>query len=187
MRVFAVAFVALVLLAPPARAQPPVIGAYAELSDCRLFDAPGEFQSVWLVHETGPAVQAARFRVEVVDNGWTASYIGAWYPVIYVVDPDPFSGATFGVPECGGPPNVFARLDFLSLAPSPQCAAEIVVAPDPTASSGQIEAIDCNGNVLLGESGTKVVVNSDPDTCPCVSGPLETSESTWGRVKSLYR
>jgi hypothetical protein len=138
-----------------------------------------------VIHDSGPAISAARFRVDL--GGWTATYIGAWFPVTYVNPTDPLVGGTFGVLHCWGPPSQLARLDFLTVVQSPECAAEISVVPDPTAASGEIEAFDCDDNLLVGESGGTVVVNPNLDTCPCAIGPLDAKPSTWGRVKALYR
>jgi hypothetical protein len=186
MKTLVIMVVAWVLVVPPVLAQTPVIGVHAHLSDCQLYSYVGEIQSVWVALESGPwSVEAARFRVEVVNNGWTAVYIGAYYPVIYVTPPDPFTGGTFALPDCLGQP--FVRLDYLALSPSPECAADISVVPDPAAASGQIEVIECGGNVLFAQSGTTVVVNPNADTCPCVIGPVAAEQSTWGQIKALYR
>jgi hypothetical protein len=185
MKVFVIAFVALILLVPAALAQTPTIGVYAELSDCQLYDGAGIISSVWVIHDGGPAISAARFRVDL--DGWTATFVGAYYPVLYLVEPDPFAGDTFGVLNCDGPPSLLARLDFLSTVQSPECAAELSIVPDPAAASGHIEAFDCDDNLMMGASGGTVVVNPNPDTCPCVMGPIETQSSTWGQIKSLYR
>jgi hypothetical protein len=61
------------------------------------------------------------------------------------------------------------------------------IVPDPAAASGEIEAFDCDDNLIVGASGGTVVVNPHPDLCPCEIGPIETQSSTWGQIKSLYR
>lgn len=190
MKVFAIVALAVLASVSSVAAQTPVIGVYTDpglTADCNLIEVVATVQSVWIVQESGPAVDAARFKVNVNNTGWAAMFLDAWYPVIYLVEPDIFGGDAFGLPECAGPPNAFARLDYIAFTPSPECAAGISVAPDPAAASGQIEATDCDGNVLLGHSGATVVVNSNPDTCPCTSGPVDAEDSTWGKVKALYR
>jgi hypothetical protein len=56
------------------------------------------------------------------------------------------------------------------------------VVPDPNASSGRIEVVDCVGALLYG-NGLVTSVNGNA-TCMC--GSVRVEQSTWGRVKALY-
>jgi hypothetical protein len=46
-------------------------------------------------------------------------------------------------------------------------------------------AADCDEGLVGVDAGYGGIINAD-DTCPC-SFPVPTEETTWGRVKSLYR
>jgi hypothetical protein len=138
---------------------------------------------VWVVHTAGPDIQAASFRVV---STWSATFINAVYPVLYLVEPDLFGGDSFGLGGCYVPPSVFAQLNFLSSVYSPPCVATISVAPDPDAASGEIEVVDCDGNALIAEPGGRVIINGN-DGCLCWEPPVAAEQSTWGKVKALYR
>ncbi|MCK5407929.1 MAG: hypothetical protein KAJ37_10755, partial [Candidatus Krumholzibacteria bacterium] len=88
----------------------------------------------------------------------------------------------------------------------------ISIEPDPAAPSGQIEALDCNWNVMF-PTGGAAIVNPTPE-CSCHAGlvagtenhpskkrdegnaskspathfcsPVPVHPSTWGAIKSMY-
>lgn len=187
MNAFAIACASMILMCGAVQAQSGgVVGIYPDangVGDCNLVESVGTINSVWVVHTAGPDVEYARFRVT---HNWGATFVGAQYPVIYLVDPDPFAGDRFGLPGCSSPPSLFARLDFLVLTPTPPCTVTFSIGRDPAAASGQIEVTDCDGDVLSAVAGPDVIVNGD-GTCPCEEPPVGTEESTWSRVKALYR
>jgi hypothetical protein len=187
MRSVAIAFVTLVLASGVALAQPGgILGVYTSPSgsgDCSLYEFVGSLQSVWVVHTAGPDIQGASFRLV---NTWSATFISAVYPVTYINPPDLFGGDYFTLGGCYGPPSQFVRVDFLPLVYSPPCGGMISVEPDPDVASGEIEAVDCDGNALIAVAGPPLIVNPD-ETCPCAEPPIGNEQTTWGQIKALYR
>lgn len=188
MRLVVIAICVMALSASvPALAQPGgVVGIYTDATgtgECSLVESIGSLMSVWVVHTSGPDIQGARFRVS---TNWTATYINADYPVLYLVEPDLFGGDYFGTGGCQSAPVWLAQLNYMTFVPTPPCGAEFHVLPDPDASSGEIEVLDCDGNTLVASAGDSwVTVNAD-ETCPCVA-PISAQEETWSRIKALYR
>jgi hypothetical protein len=65
-----------------------------------------------------------------------------------------------------------------------QVCCQYPVLPNPATVSGLIEVVDCQNNLIFG-MGETTWLNSD-GTCPC--GILvKVEESTWGRIKAMYR
>lgn len=187
MRFSAIFCSVILLIAVSATAQPGgVVGIFTDATgagNCSLVETVGSINSVWVVHTSGPDAQGAQFKVT---TNWTATYIGAFYPILYLVEPDVFGGDYFGFGGCQSAPAYLVRLDYLPMVPTPPCTAEFHVVPDPVVVSGKIEVTDCDGNVLEASPGNSwVTVNAD-DTCPC-TGPLSDQQATWSRIKALYQ
>jgi len=189
MQRFVIVCVTVLLASAPALADAPggLVGVYTDLTggDCSLVEQLFTINSVWVVHRTGPAAQGARLKVA---HNWTAIFVQASYPVIYVVDPpDIFAGGFFGYGGCKTPPQWIARLDFLPTIATPPCTVEFHAVADPAAVSGSIEVVDCSGNTVLADPDYSWIVINMDETCTCHVDPVIIDESTWSRIKALYR
>jgi len=93
-------------------------------------------------------------------------------------------GLALAFRECHDLPLYIGTIEFIGVAPAPCCA----FAPThPSAWNNfatPAQVADCN--MLEHEAaGGSVMVSSGP-ACPCQNA-LATEQSTWGRVKALYR
>ncbi len=98
---------------------------------------------------------------------------------------DDFSIALLG--QCAELPVYYGKILFLTTRSSPECC-EYKVLPAPTTEiRGAVVATDCAQPFpnLLALGGGKATINATPN-CPC-EPPTAVEESTWGRVKALYR
>ena len=176
--------VAIVLaLATQAQAQlVPGGGALYLYSDADLTDSTYQDQSigafsVYVVHRgvTFDAAQGVRFAVQT-SPGVTFAWLGENSPMPTVVG-DSRTGISIGYGACLIPdPGLILEIRFLGIGTSEACSFLNVV-PHPQASSGEIEVILCVGLEAVSATGEKLLVN-----CPV---PVE--QTTWGKVKSLYR
>jgi hypothetical protein len=79
-----------------------------------------------------------------------------------------------------------ATLSYFATA-VPAACAQILIAPAPSAISGQIEAIDCN-DVSAIATGGSFHFSPDGSCSDCDEPhPNAAKTSTWGNIKSLYR
>ena len=86
-----------------------------------------------------------------------------------------------GYGSCLASPIVLVPINYFVHGTSAPCSFIDVVAPLTT---GQIEVVDCNNNLLVA-TGARTFVNPDA-TCDC-NLPVPVEETTWGRVKALYQ
>lgn len=84
--------------------------------------------------------------------------------------------------ECRALPLYIGHISFAGVPSSPCC--EVVVTPASPGPSGMQGAVDCTFDAYVAVPG-RVLLNAT-SSCPC-DQPLASEQSTWGRVKSLYR
>lgn len=146
--------------------------------NCTL--VPTDFSpfTVYVVHQTDVGATGSVFKV-VNNSGYSisAAVLGGYLSI-----GDAFTDLSLAYGGCT--PGDFAVLSLNGFGfpvPGPVCG-EVLVVNAP--SQATIIAVDC----IFAEipaSGGKFVFNSN-ETCPCIA-PNATEESTWGKVKSLYR
>jgi hypothetical protein len=90
-----------------------------------------------------------------------------------------------GIGECKTPPVLVCTMLFVASGTSQPCCDYVVVPNSLPNEPYPIEYIDCTFLEQPASVGRKVTINPNP-TCPCEL-PLQTEETTWGRVKALYR
>jgi hypothetical protein len=196
MRVFLLVITApIVLLAANcALAQDPggVLASYGDPSflDCNLVETVGSVNTVYIVHCCRAEAAGCRFRV--VHNWHQATVLATDYHSNSATG-DVYTGVTVDYPGCQPLPHLVATLRFMTTSPTPECEVLLFVIPDPSAESGEIEATDCSGTTLI-QAGGGTTVNGHPANCPCMwldefpyPDWVGAEQTTWGRVKSLYR
>jgi hypothetical protein len=77
---------------------------------------------------------------------------------------------------------LLVKLTQIPLTPSPPCAATLEVVADPAVASEQIEVVDCEDTTMFASGGV-MRINANAN-CICYIG---TEESSWTRLKALYR
>lgn len=190
-------FVLIAVTAATAHAQSGYIALYSDsdFTKCWHCELPNSLMPVYVVHREMPGGStAAQFAVQT-NNPVGFAYLGQSTPLgaigSFWLHDDGLGGAiSYGA--CLASPNHIATINLFTLGINPPCVF-IEVVPDPGASSGNIDVVDCANNLLIGQ-GHNMVVNPDGTCIPsCVIGPpadcnapIPVRESTWGRVKALY-
>lgn len=162
-------------------AQGGVIGAYADNAGTACDIITGGITQVYLVH-TLTSVKGVQFRAPEPPcfTGYTllaASLNPSGVPI-----GNYSTGLAMGFAACQPSPLLVVTLTYLPGGTATPCCLWPVL-PDANIPSGQIEIVDCVGNLVYG-LGAINTMNSDGN-CTC-EVPLPTEESTWGKVKSLY-
>jgi len=93
-------------------------------------------------------------------------------------------GLSIAFTACVDLPIHIGSIDFMGTAPSPCCEFVTTHPSAWTSFSTPAQVADCNFQAH-NIAGGSVTVSSGP-LCPCQQA-LATEQSTWGRVKSLYR
>jgi hypothetical protein len=91
------------------------------------------------------------------------------------------TGVVVGLGSCYPAPTHVLTMQFFAQGLTPPCC-KYKVLPDPAVPSGQIEVIDCTANLLFATGGT-AIINPGPD-CGC---DVPVQETTWGKLKAMYR
>jgi len=186
MRLFAIAFLVLTLVAGPALAQyGGHIGLYSDPTyfDCSLHEMLYVSNTVYVVHEFAPSGNTAQFRII---NHWPGPAPGIIDWGTNLTLGDVYTGIAVTYVGCKALPYLLGTLSFIPTAATPPCTATLRVGADLAVASGFVEVVDCNMNVLLATGG-ELIINGNTAECPCILDPVGTAQSNWSRVKALYR
>lgn len=133
--------------------------------------------TIYLVHQTNGAT-GSQFKVNKSPTGYSlsASVLGG-----YLAIGDAFTDLSLAYGGCLAGPSIAAvsLSGFGFPVPGEVCSlVEVVPAP----GKPYIITVDCNF-AEIAATGGRFTFNAN-ETCPCINA---TEESTWGKVKSLYR
>jgi hypothetical protein len=182
--VCAVVAFCLAATAGPARAQGGAILLTSDdvSFDCDFTETVSAVNSIWVIHTLKSTAYGAQFKV---DEQWTplgtAIRLGVYYGDFLYLG-DIYQGIAISYEACKALPRTLARLDFFVFSPTPTCTPGLSVVADPLSSYGTAVTLDCSLEVLPAIGGS-IWVNVLPE-CSCVVG---TEETTWSRLKALYR
>jgi len=187
-------FVATVLGFSRARADIIKLSESDVLGDCVRIDTPGQ-TTIYVLHSITGGATGCRFRIQA-GPGMTMTYVSETHDFPMTIG-DTQTGMTVCYNTClPGPLYRMAAITYMAYGTS--ACAELRIVPHPGSES--VEERDCNfqtnGGVLV--QNLKVATNPDCLTCPPVfsypgpgipfdCSPLPVEESTWGRIKALYR
>ena len=186
---FRIIIVTLVLIsssnAVAAQSYPGNIRVSGSLEDYMWFScditAPSGILEVYIGHLFNDGITQSKFKLSY---GQTITYMSEEWYFTGVVGTS-VDGVTVDYESClsawGAPPILLGKVTFFN--PSVGCS-ELQIVPHPEASSGRIEARDCEGNTVY-PRGDKSAVNFQSGGCIGCTWPVETS--TWGQIKALYR
>lgn len=93
-------------------------------------------------------------------------------------------GLSVAFGECRSLPLYLGTVNFFGVAGSPCCEFPVTHPTVWQNFATPAQVVDCDFTEH-DASGGRVIVNAD-SSCPC-DQPLAAEESTWGRVKALYR
>jgi hypothetical protein len=167
---------------PPPSSFAGMIGLYRDAAgtDCGLIDAAPGLLLVNVVHVNTNGATACQFAAPM-PNCWTgATYLSdtATYPVTIG---NSQTGMALGYGTCLTGTFYIHGINYFVSGLGQTCCYYPVI-PDPNIPSGQIEVVDCGGNLILGGGGLAVI---NPDgTCLC--GTIKTRSTTWGRLKATW-
>jgi len=141
-------------------------------ADTTIVDvAPGTL-TVYVVHLGIASAAASQFSVRAHD-GFTGVWVEETSPFSVTVGDSP-NGIAIDYGGCKLTPILVLAITYQLLGTSAPCGY-LAVEPHPGSMTGMIDVVTCTDPAYAsgGTVGTEC--------------PLPTTESTWGRIKSLYR
>ncbi|UCH82575.1 MAG: hypothetical protein JSW50_08795 [Candidatus Latescibacterota bacterium] len=203
MRNLLISIVLLTVAAVPALGQSSWISMFSDIggTDCNLPDVTPQLTPYYVVHYM------------YTPEGSTASQFWAPQPwclgAIYLSDTAVFpvtignsqEGVSIGYGSCHTNRVHVLTLNFFTQGTSPSCCCYFVY-PHPASTTGEVEVVDCNNNLVTATGGWGYV-NADWVNCGCwvgnqsggsgpagpygcINDPIAVEQATWGKVKSLY-
>ena len=179
------------LYSGPARASSvgwvTVVSAVGGLSPCWLQDDTPRIINVYVIHQFMSGASGVQFRV-VSGGGFTGDYVDevSQFPVAIGNSQD---GLLVAYGMCLAGPIHVTTITYATYGTSAPCSYLEVVA-DTASVIGAIEVTTCSSGVLPAPTFGKLQINMGNPLFPrcelwCVLAPVE--ESTWGRIKSLFK
>jgi len=155
------------------------IGVYADTrgTNCNLIDTPG-LKTFHVVHINVATATACQFATPMPSCMTGATWLSdtAVFPVTVGNSQD---GVSVGYGEClFGPIHVLSTNYFMPGTIHTCCEFPVVQHPDRTL----VEAVDCTSNLVAAIGATSQVA-----TGACGCGTVAVHETTWGRVKAMYK
>jgi hypothetical protein len=179
-------FFGLLLYVSTSRAEDRIeFSADAVMSTCVVSDAPGLVRvhmfhtgslpaaGVFFFAPTPPCWVGATWLGDIIVSPWLPGYANSHSP----------NGLAVTYQACVQPPIYLGYMNFLVSGQALPCCEYHVIAP--TGSPGVVGVSNCDLQTYRVASTRPAIINGNSN-CPCES-PLSTAETTWGRVKALYR
>ena len=167
------------LVAGSANAQSTKIELSADVNrtSCELVDQGGFF-TIYVFQTGSFQSTAVRFKAAKPACWLGATWVGDSSTYVSLGNSQTDWSVAYGA--CKTLPVLVGQINYQAAGASLPCCEAVVTAPP-------IEFVytDCSFAEHPLVPGQKVVINPD-QSCPC-NLPLATEQSTWGRVKSLYR
>lgn len=160
-----------------------VLSADAGSVQCELQVSPG-FYRLHMIHIGTVPRNSVAFRA-LTPSCWPD---GVWLGDIV---PDPLlklesthaSGIIINYPDCATVPGYLGYMNFYAPTPVQPCCT-YPLTPHLGSGTGTVLVIHCNGSTHEPSVGA-LVINPDA-SCGC-SGPVPVAETTWSRIKAMYR
>jgi hypothetical protein len=148
-------------------------------SDCNITDYVPALVTTYVVHMYTTGATASQWRIESPCN--LMLYLGEVFTFPTVIG-NTQTGISVAYGSCLVGPIYLSTINWFAQGITPPCCMMSVV-EDPGAPSGLIEAVDC-AQFKVFPTGGQAIINGQINECWC-SVPVQ--ETTWGRVKSMYR
>jgi len=181
---------AMVLSASLVYAQPGgEIGLFSDVgySDCNLAPAaPYSNYNVYIVHVLATSANSSQFKITKNITGALLNQGTITFGTNLTLG-DLFTGITVTYVGCKPLPYLIGTIPYFyygTPGADPVCTYSLLVEADPGAETGQVESVDCAGVKQVAVGGT-LTFWGDPVDCPCQL--VSTQESSWSKIKSLYR
>lgn len=155
--------------------------------ECSIMNETSElvFLHLWVVAGTRPRANLVAFNAPT-PSCWTATWLGdAFDPAFaWLGSTHAPGGIAISTVGCRDLPVYLGTMNFWAEGTtSPCCSYDIL--PYATSEDHIVEYIDC-GSTDQEEASTRSAVINPDASCPCLE-PVSARETTWGKVKALYR
>ena len=172
--------VAVLLLAAAAHGQSQRIVLCTELSSCpcESVDNRVALVSIYVVHLYSPGAVASSWMVAQSPD-FNCSYVGEAAPWATVIG-NTRTGIWISYGLCVVGDALLITINYFCQGLTPACEF-LEVVPNPAATTGEIEVVDCSFVTVAGVGGV-LIVNND-GSCPCYR---PTTVTSWGQVKVLF-
>ncbi len=175
-------FAAFLITATMTYAQPPgslFLAGDSLGADCTVYDAPG-IVHIYVFHIYTYGATASQFMIDCT-SGVAMTYLSDYSP--YLIIGNSQTGVAIAYGTCVPSPHMILDIQYLGSGLSQNCSSCRVV-PDPIAVPPEILVADCQDppNLLIAMGG-EIWINPD-GSCSCI---IPVQETSWGRIKSLYK
>jgi len=185
MKKFVLTVAILALCASPVFAQVGSPGFFADAAgtSCNIAVPTGVPFNVYVVHKSVAGATGGQwlFNPSTVDPGLTPIGSGSAGPAAPLVIGSPETGISFAYGGCVTGDLHIWTFNFFSVGGVPPCTY-LQILPDPSTVTPGVLTIDCTFAEIPVDPG-EGILNAN-GTCDCV---VSSKQSTWGKVKSLYR
>ena len=182
-RLAAVAVVAVLSAAPATATESLNIYGDAEHSSCLISDvAPGPI-TLYIFHENTPEAFWSMFRV-AADGGFTGLLVSHSVPPGFFYLGDPMVDYSISYGGCRLGTFLIATLVFDGFGTSETCAHIWLDDAPSSYLPGELLTSGCSEELKIPATNGPAVVNYDDCPAWCITA---TEESSWGRIKALYR
>ena len=181
MKKFVLSIAILALMASPVLAQTDAFGVYQDQTglNCNITMTFPALNEVWIVHKTSAGATGSQFKVTAPTSGTLTAAGGGVANANFLVIGEPYTDLSLAYTECLTGTFPVWKLSFFASAAVPDCQyISIIPAPDKVG----VLSVDCTFAELPSYGGQGII--SATAACNC---DVATQESTWGKVKSLYR
>ena len=157
--------------------------ADASMNSCEIVDPGSGLVQVHMFHTGSQPARAVTFFAPTPQCWEGATWLGdvVASPFLKQGVSTHSVGIQVNYLACLQPPVYLGYMNFILSGGAQPCCAYPVL---PHIVDGAVLIIDCNFDERVGAGGSAIVNANSSCRCPM---PLATEESTWGRVKSLYR
>jgi len=181
----------LCLIVPPVFGETEKITLYADAAgtDCSITDAAPGLVEVHIFH-VGSTIRVGSQFSAPKPACWTqAIYLGEVLTPLSAYFGSTQTGLTVAHYNAGGPclepPIYIGTMTFWGMGAGQSCCEYPVLPAPSSVIPGSIVAFGCPAFSSTVIDGGKAIINETED-CLC-NPPLAVEETTWGRVKALYR
>jgi hypothetical protein len=157
------------------------IGLYADATgvDCTVPDNGSGQVTVYVIHHAASGTTGSQWKI-AASNGFDMTYVDETMSFVAMGTTQSGVSASYG--SCLSSQILLGTVTYVSHGLSTPCSY-LQVVPDPNASSGAIEVMDCSSQKNAGV-GSRLYVNPN-GSCPCGQvNPVE--ETDWGRIKAMF-
>jgi hypothetical protein len=174
-----------VIYLPPAQTG-GFIGLYADAAatSCNLVPLAGTLYQVHVIHMRHTGMAGSHFAAPAPDcmNAVHLGDQGMWPTQIG----NSQDGLSLGYGGCLTAPTYLMVINYFVEGDVDPCCLYPVL-PDPHRADGEIVGVDCSPNLVVIGGGTAVVNANSGCMCGDGGDPVLVEETTWGRIKMMYR